>query len=814
MKKMSLVLLLLLPFFRIFAQDPSEAGFTIQGSVQDSGMQALKDEVVFLYAKKDSSLVKSEFTNENGIFSFQQIKAGAYFICVKNPDFDKFCSDEITVDRNLELNAFQLKKGEKELKEVAVVGKKPFIERTPGKMIVNVEQSIQATGSSAFEIIEKSPGVAVSMTDQLSINGKQGIVVQVNGKSLQMSGADLANYLRGIPSSSIEKIEFITNPSSKYDAAGSIIVDIRMKKDTRYGTNGTANITYGQGVYHKLNAGVSLNHRTKKWNFFGNYSNAFRKGFNHLQLERKFYTNDTFMLAYNQDNYITFPFKNNVFRGGFDYQLDSVSTLGLVISGVSNRFNPHGTNITDVYNQDYVPVSSFETQNRSTDNWYSTGLNLNYRKDTDTLGSTFSVDLDYARYGNETEQNFTTNYYDLNGDPIQNPYLLYGDLSGQLSIYSLKADRSKAFKNSSSFEYGAKTSYVEADNDIRFYDRSNSGNVYDSLKSNHFIYSENINAAYINYNFQHKKWSYQLGLRLENTNITGNQLVYQQRFDTSYIQLFPSLSMRYKANDKHSFDVNVNRRIDRPSYDQLNPFKFYLDPTTFKEGNPYLKPQTTLGLDIGHLFKDKFYTVVGIARTFNNITEIIAPSAYQQNITIQTNVNLESVDLIYANMSLPFDFTKWWTMRFDLNGYLALYSGNVANTQISGNGSYNGNINMVNNIILHKNHTLEITGNYRSREVYAFDSINRIWSVGLGYQAKILKNNGTLRLSLTDAFFTNQISADVTFTDYREHFLVRRETRVATIGFTYRFGSAQNNTRRRQGGADDLKQRVGGQANG
>ncbi len=814
MKKISLVLLLLLPFFRIFAQDGGDAGLAIRGSIQDPGSQPLKDELVLLYNQNDSSLVKSEFTNESGMFHFQQLKPGAYFICVKNPDFEKFCTAPLQLDRDLELEVFNLKKGETELKEVAVVGKKPFIERLPGKMVVNVEQSIQATGSSAFEIIERSPGVAVSITDQISINGKQGVVVQVNGKTLQMSGTDLANYLRGIPSSSIEKIEFITNPSSKYDAAGSILVDIRMKKDTRYGTNGTVNVSYGQGVYPKLNTGFSLNHRTKKWNFFGNYSYAHRKAFNHLELERKFYTNDTFMLAYDQDNYITFPFRNHIVRGGFDYEIDSVSTLGLIVSGVSNKFNPQGTNRTDVYNAGYVPVSRFETQNESKDSWYSAGVNLNYRRNTDTLGSTFSVDLDYALYGNATEQNFTTNYYDLNGDPLQNPYLLYGDLQGQLSIYSLKADRSRVFKNGSSIDFGAKTSYVQADNDIRFYDRSNAGNIYDSLKSNHFIYTENINAAYVNYNFQHKKWTYQLGLRAENTNITGNQLVYNQTFDTSYIQLFPSISLRYKANDKHSFDVNVNRRIDRPSYDQLNPFKFYLDPTTFKEGNPYLKPQTTLGLDVGHLFKDKYYTLVGIARTFNNITEIIAPSPHQQNITIQTNVNLASVDLIYANMSLPFELTKWWNLRLDLNGYLALYSGNVANTQISRNGTYNGNVNMVNNIVINKNHSIELSGNYRSREVYAFDSINRIWSVGFGYQAKILKNRGSLRLSITDAFFTNQISADVTFTDYRENFIVKRETRVATIGFTYRFGSAQNNMRRRQGGADDLKQRVGGQANG
>lgn len=815
MRKFVILLTLLLQTLVGLAQDSLQGLFSLKGMVQNNEKQTLKDELVYLYLKVDSSLVKTEFTDQNGNFHFQSLKQNSYFISVRNPEFETFYSEVIDVKADLNLsNLILQKRKEQTVKEVEIAAKKPYIERKAGKMIINVEQSLQATGSSAFEVIERSPGVAVSLTDQISLNGKQGIVVQINGKSLQMSGTDLANYLRGIPSSNIEKIEFITNPSSKYDASGSVLIDIRLKKDTRFGTNGTIGSTYGQGVYPKSNSSLTLNHRTKKWNFFSNYSFAYRKSFNHLQLERKFYQNDTFKLAYNQNNYLTFPFKNHILRTGFDYQIDSTSTLSFVMNGVSNKFNPTGTNISDVYDENYERISSFQTVNNSFDNWYSAGANLNYRKNLDTLGSTFSTDLDYARYGNQTEQNFTTNYYDLNGQALQNPYLLYGDLKGNLDIYALKLDWKKGFKNGSSLEYGGKTSYVKADNNIQFFDRSSGTDIFDSLKSNHFIYTENINALYVNYNFEYKKWTYQLGLRTENTNITGNQLVYNQKFDTSYIQLYPSISMRYKANDKHSFDFNINRRIDRPSYDQLNPFKFYLDPTTYKEGNPYLRPQTTITAEIGHQFKENFYSLLGYARTHDNITEIIAPSAQAQNITVQTNINLRNVDLVYTNFSLPFELKKWWSMRIDLNAYLALYSGNAANTEIRKSGSYNANINMVHQFKLSKNQSLELTGNYRTREVYAFDSIKQIWFVSFGYQAKILKNKGTIRLGLTDMFFSNQITADVTFTDYRENFLVKRETRVATIAFTYRFGSAQFSARRRAGGAEDLKQRVGGQGNG
>ncbi|MES2589921.1 MAG: TonB-dependent receptor [Bacteroidota bacterium] len=813
-KSATLFLFLVIPFFKIFCQSNAENTFSIQGKIEDKSNKAIADELVYLFSKQDSLLVKTEFSDANGNFIFQNIKENSYFIRIKNSLFEQFSSQEFALNQTLTLDKFVLTEKQTNLNEVTVAIKKPVIERKAGKMIVNVEQSLQAASSSAFEIIEKSPGVAISITDAISINGKQGVVVQINGKSLQMSGSDLANYLRGIPSSNIEKIEFILNPSSKYDASGSILIDIRMKKDTRFGTNGTFTSSYGQGVYPKINNALNLNHRTKKWNFFASYSFAYRKAFNSLKLERKFYENDTFKLAYYQNNYITFPFKNHILRTGFDYQIDSIRTLSFSFSGVSNKFQPNGSNVSDVYNQNFDVISRFETINKSDDNWYSASSNLNYKKIKDTLGSTFSVDFDYALYGNKTIQNFTTNYYDASGILLQNPYNLHGDLQGKLNIYSLKADWNKAFKNSSSLEYGAKSSYVNANNDIQFFDRSNNLNTYDSSKSNHFIYTENINAVYTNYNFTHKKWTYQLGLRLENTNITGNQLVYNQKFDTSYTQLFPSISLRFAANEKHSFDFNLNRRIDRASYDQLNPFKFYLDPTTYKEGNPYLRPQTSIGFDLGHLFKDKFYTSLGFARTLDNITEIIAPSAQTQNITIQTNINLEHVDLAYTNISLPFELKKWWTLRADFNAYLALYSGNAANTRISKNGSYNANVNINSQFMLTKKQTLELSGSYRTREVYAFDSIKQIWSVNLAYQTKILKDKGSLKINFTDIFFTNGITADVTFTDYREKFVVKRETRVISFAFTYRFGNSQLATRRRAGGAEDLKQRVGGQGNG
>lgn len=786
----------------------SMAQSELSGTLTGAENKPVSDALVFLFLS-DSTLVKTEIPDEQGRFRFQVQDSASYFIRVESGDYSTYSSSLITINGNTLFPAIALSSEKHELEEVEVVAKKPYLERQPGKLILNVENSINATGSSAFELLEKAPAVTINSSDVITLSGKSGIVVQVDGKALPMSGTDLANYLRGIPSNAIEKIELITNPSSRYDAAGSAIINIKLKKDTRLGTNGTATIAYGQGVYPKAVSGVSLNHRTKKMNIYGSYNYAYRKIFNHLILERNFYHNDTFTGAYLQDNYLKFPTQNHTARFGIDYTINPKNSVGIVFSGVANGYNQDGFNSSDVLGPNGNMVSRFETGKTSRDRWFSGSVNLNYKHVLDTLGSEWTADVDYIAYGNTTRQLFTTRYFDLNGSEYLPAYLLYGDIKGGLNIYSVKTDVKKELGKGRTLETGLKTSYVVADNDLRFFDRSSGTDSYDSTKSNHFIYTENINAGYLNFAHIFGKWTYQLGLRVENTNVSGKQVVYNTVKDTSYIQLFPTAYLSYQLNDNNSLELSYSRRIDRPGYDQLNPFKFYLDPSTYQAGNPYLRPQTTHTVELAHLWKNKIYSQLGISRTLDNITETIGPSATEQNVTVQTEVNLDHVDLVYTNFSVPVDITKWWNSTNNINAYVALYSGTAANTLIRNQGSYAFNIQTTNTFTLKGSWTLEVNGSYRSRELYAFDSIQPIWTAGFGCQKKILKNRGIIRLNVTDLFYTNQTTARVRFTDYIERFVVNRETRVASLSFTYKFGNANvSPNRRRAGGADDLKSRV------
>jgi outer membrane receptor protein involved in Fe transport len=697
------------------------------------------------------------------------------------------------------------------LEEVVVVKAKPYIERQGGKMILNVESNIGATGSSAFEVLEKAPSVNVDQNDNISLRGKGGIIVQIDGKNTPLSGSNLANYLRGIPSGAVEKIEFITNPGAKYDASGSAIINIKMKKDRKRGTNGTVSLMAGQGKYPRSNNSLSLNHRNKDINVFGSYSFAYSEWFNDLNLDRKFFENGNFTGRYDQVNSLKMNFRNHILRSGIDWTPSKKHSFGVVVNGVSNKFNPTGRNLSDVYNENNQPDSRFISWKRSRDNHHNFSANLNHKFTIDTLGTELTTDFDYANYGNITRQNFQTRYFDDNNVENSPQYLLHGDLSGNLNLYSLKSDYVKTLSNKIKIETGLKTSYVKADNNVAFYDVSSGAPVFDETTSNHFIYTENINAGYVNASTDIGNWGMYLGFRVENTNITGKQLVDNTSFNNDYTQLFPSALVSYKFNDNNSLELNYSRRIARPSYDQLNPFKYFLDPTTYKVGNPYLDPQTTHSIELTHIFKQKIYTTLSFSRTEDNITGVIAPSDENPMITVQTDKNLSTADVTGLFIIMPLEFTKWWSTNYSFNFYYGSYSGTVAGTTLDNEGNFTYNCNLVNNFKLGKGYSAEVTGNYRGREIYAFMDVDPIWFVNFGMQKKW--KSSSLKLAVSDAFWTNRTTADTTFDNYKEHFKVSRNTRMATLSYTYNFGQNNGQPKKHTGGADDLKQRAGA-ANG
>ncbi|AZB08196.1 TonB-dependent receptor [Chryseobacterium sp. G0162] len=798
----ALIFIWILLLFTSLLSAQTMQNFSLSGNIKSDKAEQM--EINLLNA--DHKLIKTEIVDSNGKFGFNGLKGGTYHLKISRNGSEVYHSDNISLVNNTTLPSIDLTI--KSIEGVTITKTKPMIERQDGKMIMNVENSIVSTGNSAFEVLEKAPGISIDNNDNISLRGKGNLLIQIDGKNTPMTGSDLANYLKGIPSSTIDKIEFITNPSSKYDAAGSSIINIKLKKEQRKGTNGSISTSLGMGKYVKNNNSLSINHRNKKINIFANYSFAYREAYNGLVLDRNFYENNNFKKAYIQDNYLKFKFNNHIAKAGMDYYLNDKNVLGFSVGLVSNKFNLNGDNANTTMGNSYTPESTFNTQNTSNDQWTNISVNLNHKYTIDSLGSEISTDFDYINYSNSSLQNFETRTHQI-ADGMNQLDIMKGDMDGKLNIYSLKSDLTKNFKNDWKLESGIKTSFVKTDNDLKFFSVNNENLIPDLSKTNHFIYEENINAVYGNVSKKWDKFKATAGLRLENTNVKGTQLATNQVNKRNYTQFFPSAVLSYDLTEKSNLEVNLSRRITRPSYNQLNPFKLYLDPTTMSSGNPDLNAQTTMNYELTYSLSNKYFATLSYSRTSDNITNIIKPTfENNQNVTVQTFENLNSASYYGLYLIAPVKVTQWWDMNNSANFYYGSYTGNVSGTQINNKGNFTFNINSINSFKLGNGFSAELTGNYKAREVYAFLNMSPNWYLNIGAQKKF-KNNSTLKFSFTDIFFTSNLKGQTIYNDYIENFAVKRDTRVVTLSYTYNFGSSKNGQPRKTGGAEDLKQRVG-----
>lgn len=784
----------------------------VSGKIKDNEGKSLATANVVLLKAADSTLVKAGLSDEQGAFSFDAVPDGNYILRVTLIGYEKYASEKINITgSDVTVKDIALSRKANALKEVSVTAQKPLIEIKADKLIVNVQNSVINAGATVLEVLSRSPGVRVDQNDNISLKGKQGVNVMIDGRQSVLSGSDLANLLKSMPSSSVDQIEIISNPSARYDAAGTAgIINIKTRKDKRMGMNGTANVFYAQGVYPKMGGGFNINYRNKKFIVNANYNYSYRNGFNHLTLYRSFSENGRFQNAYDQDNMSKFGFQMNNAGLSVDYSLSKKTTIGVLASTNINNYDVNGKNFSKILGPDYNLQSYFTTNNHSenTNNNYSGNVNLRHK--FDSSGKELTVDLDYGNYSSGRDQKFTTRYLTAQGYDYLPNYLLIGDLSGLTTIRSLKADYVHPLTNKLNIEGGIKLSYVTQDNDVQFYDRSNGGNIFDTTKSNHFIYRENINAAYINTTKDWDKWSTQIGLRAEQTVAKGEQKINAQSFDRNYTQIFPSLAVQRHINTNNDLGVTFSRRINRPNYEQLNPFKYYLDPSTYKAGYPFLMPELVYNIELSHTFKQRFVTTLFYSYLTDPITEVIQPSddTNQKRVTVQTNKNLTSQVFYDLSGSYQFQFFKWWSNYTHFNCYYSKFKGNIANSPLN-TGRVTIDLNTTNSFLLPNDWAAELGLFYQTKQVHGYMTIEPLWSLSAGIQKNLFQKRVNIRLNATDIFWRSYPRATSVYNNYTESFTAQRETRQVNLAFTYRFGKRTvAPVQRRSSGAEDEKRRA------
>ncbi len=787
--------------------------YKIAGKVVDPGNMPVAAATITLHKKADTSVLKMVVSNREGIFEFEQITRGEYLISATAIGFERSFSEATHInDHSLLVPVIRMNRQTNELKAVAVVSRKPLIETKIDRTIVNVDAAVSNVGATALEVLEKAPGVTVDKDGNISLKGRQGVQVFIDGKPAYLSGAELVNLLRNMNASQLEQVEIMTNPPAKYDAAGnSGIINLKTKKNKQKGFNGSATAGFTQGRYLRSNESVNLNYRKGKLNSFLNFSSFQNNGFQELNIERIYKKEDgkTVDARFNQTTFMPRKNAGNNLKLGMDFMLNKKTSVGLVASGFYNPDRYNNSNQSFLKDANDQLDSMVLSTSKMTDRWRNGNLNINFRRQIDSTGKELSADIDYSGYASQNKQQFVNTSFSPAGQEM-NKYLLNSDIPVHINIYSLKMDYVHPLKKGAKLETGMKSSYVETDNNAGFVTWENGAWVNDENKTNHFDYKENINAAYVNFSQTFGKLGVQAGLRFENTRMDGHQLGNSSRpdssFTRSYTNLFPTAFFSYEADSINQFGLSVGRRIDRPAYQDLNPFVFFIDNYTYQVGNPYIRPQYTINTELSHTYKGKIVTTVNYSRTNDYANETFDQKGYA---TILRQGNIGVYENTGISVSAQITVTKWWTASLYSNFNYNRFKGNLYGAELNVDGS-NLMFNVNNQFKFEKGWSAELSGFYRTRGIDGQIVINALGQMSGGISKQVMKGKGSVRLVFRDLLYSNRVSGDIIFKQTEAHFNNRRDSRVAGFTFTYRFGKPIKGpaNSKRNGGAQEEKNRV------
>lgn len=794
---------------------PVAAQFKVNGKVTDDKNQPLDGITVSLMSKQDSSLAKFSVTNKEGSFEMDKLKEGNYFITFSGVGFEdnKSTSFELNASTPLvTLPSATLNAASAALSAVTVVGKRPMVEVKADRTLVNVDAAASNVGATALEVLEKSPGISVDRDGNISLKGRQGVLVMIDGKPTYLSANDLASMLRSMNANQLDQIEIMTNPPAKYDAAGnSGVINIKTKKNKAKGFNGNLSVSYGQGRYWKTNNSLNMNYRNNKFNAFMNLSANGNKGFGDLLINRTYFDTDgkTVTSIFQQPTLMKHFGRNGSLKFGIDYNLTKKTTVGFVANGMYSprQFNAVSTGFLQDSNGNTDSTAQTISSDKGT--WKNGSINLNMKHSFNS-SEEVTADVDFIKYDNQSTQIFDNSIFfpdkpDVFADKLK------GELPSKISIYSAKVDYTKTLKSGWKVDAGVKSSLVKTDNIADYFADNGGGYIPDYEKTNHFLYEENINAGYANANKQLGKWNIQAGLRFENTSLKGHQLGNPVKEDSSfnrqYNSLFPTVYVSYQLDSNNTFTINTGRRIDRPAYRQLNPFLFFINKFTYVAGNPFLQPQYTTNFEIAHSYKGILNTSLTYGKTTDFFNQIFRPEG---EVTFLTEGNLGTSENFGLGINSQLKPAGWWNISANLNVNYSIIDG-VIFGEVVKTEAFNGQLNINNQFNFKKGWGAELSGWYNSRDRKGQFDMQGFGQMSLGLSKQVLKGKGSVKMNMRDVFFTQKVKGEIRYGNVLENFRQFGESRVFNISFNYRFGKQFQGgpQKRNNGSASEEQRRVG-----
>ena len=688
----------------------------------------------------------------------------------------------------------------RQLKEVVVTSKKPFIEQQIDKTVVNVQADINAIGSTAFEILQKAPGLSITNEDIINMSGKAGVNVLIDGRPTQMSSRDLANFLRSLPGSGIEKIELIANPSARFDAQGNAgIINIKLKKSRLRGTNGNITAGYAQNIHFRSNAAFSINHRQGKINAYANI--GINNNLQHTDgFINRLVTVDNTLRQFNNTTVDKDRNVSHNARAGFDFYAGKKSTFGVLFTGNGN-WNPFNTpGITNISSNGVVD-SSLATSNS---NLYKNGrynTNLNYKYE-DSAGTVLNIDADYTWFRNTNSTQLGTEYLNKAGNRYN--YTANNlDVATRITVSALKADYTKLFKQPQlKLEAGIKLSGVKTSNDL-YATILQQGSLHpDTGRSNRFNYQEKLYAAYANIGRQVKKFEFQLGLRLEHSAVKGMSADLKNTLlnnpDTSYLNLFASVFLSYRINEKNQLAFSYGKRINRPDYQSLNPFETIYDIYTAEKGNPYLKPQYTNNYELKYTWRYAFNVAAGYNHT-RDYSQSVTTQTGQQ--TLATMANIGELNNAYLSISAPLPIAKWWEGYVNITGFFNHYRGQLPNGVLD-QKTLGMNYYIQQNFKLGKGWSTQLSSWFNAGTTEAIYKTSALGSLDWSIKKMLFSEKASVRFTFSDIFNTQQWKQTVQFANMDFSYRRKWESRGIKLQFSWSFGKSKFQARERETNQD------------
>ncbi len=797
----------------VFAQ-----GFAIKGKIEDDKKASVPFANVILYDMSTPPvMVKVEASDLDGNFLLSNVDNGKYRLQISFIGLEDKTMDITLENKDQDLGLIAMKQSGIQLETTVITAKRALVEVKPDRTVFNVEGTINSAGDNAFGLLRKAPGIMVDNNNNVSVLGRSGVLVYVDGKKLPLTGDDLTNYLESISSEQIDKIDIISNPGARYEAQGNAgIIDIRLKRNKNYGTNGNFSGAYSQGEYGRYNISAGLNNRTEKFNLFGSGGFNINNGF--LRMLSRNEQNDLFM---NESNNILNQRNGINGKLGADYYINKNSTVGFLYSGNVRNANGQTFNrveISPLANQsaiDSILIANNENDRSNDDHVF----NINYvynGKNSRTL----NIDLDYGMYSNQGISYQPNEYFDPTETVLLSGYFSEYETPVSIDIYTFKLDFEQDALGGK-LGAGTKLSRVNSDNVFKFYELNDGNREFIETRSNEFNYDESVYAAYINYNRAlSKKLNLSAGLRGELTDANGILTAFdpsqqEDPVDLFYLQVFPTVGLSYNLSMGNTLNINYGRRINRPDYNVLNPFREQLSELSFSKGNPFLRPEIVNNFEIGYTMFFRFNFKLSYSRTNDQITRLIGPEPSDPRASYISWDNLTIKDVYALNMALPFQLTKWWNAFLNMNGSFISNQADYGNGAVIDIQAWSYNVFAQNSFTLPWGLTGELSGWYSGPGIWGgVFRYEPSWSMNIGLQKKFFKNAMNVKLSGEDLFNQSGWKGYSAFNGLVGYGQGKWDSRRVSLSVSYSFGNTAVKSRNRKTGIEEESKRLGGEGGG